>query len=306
MQRHPLLTRRHRGSNAIEFFFALSPVIVITFVFTQFYFLGTQSYFGLTKGYAKAFREAYQRDSSDGFEPVVGDETISAQIYMVPMFRSLSGGSAKRKWQPPGHNMETSFVIGAGSAGQWYNVWDPAIGFVGLAEQYINFPWMSIGFGSVVPAQAMQQPDTGALQDAANNAAAQGQQEANDAPKDVCSQYQDAMDHMSTFRDRAAQCKDPAIYQQLQGPSGPLYYKDDDLGGTPYYMTNPGDDPDPGDLVVAYPPQYYACTDSGFQTNWESGDTYGYGSAAAAQSDYNKGVQGYNDAWNLGHNSGCW
>ncbi|MEO7995732.1 MAG: hypothetical protein ABI743_15145 [bacterium] len=297
--------RRQRGSNAIEFFFALAPVTFITMAYAQFYFLAQGAYFGLTKGYGEAFSDVVNADWTDSCDENMGESDFEADIYIFPRFRGFIGQGAYWNWDPPGDNhLEDKYIITGGCKGDWWDFVTPGLGFVGIVEQYIDFPWSSFNFSSVTgpPPPVGSQSMYG---DIAGNAIDDAGEAADNANTDTCSALQEQIDTFNAFKAKAAACKDPNIYTQLKtGGGDALYYDEDDIGGSLYAYPLP-DDVDPDDLVPAYPSQYYVCSDDDYTENFDNGDNYGYGSAAQAQTDYDNAQNGINQTMQTFNESGC-
>lgn len=300
MKRITRLQRASRGSNAIEFFFSIGPILFMTLAFVQFYMLANEVYFGITKGYARAFKEAYQADHTDDTDDKLGRDDMEADPWILQIWRPYLGGGQRRNWDPPGDlhmGGDGEYWIAGGSQADWWEVWDPAIGLIGLGYQYIDFPWSSASFSGLHPYDASDMAmsgamNTGGMANQAANAQNQADQAQQDAKEEACGDMADMLAEQVDYRNRANACRSPAVWTQMTLAGQPLYYHKNDQGPGEdlYFMVNPPgeDDPDPADLVPAYPAQYYACREDDYID--KDGYEYGYSSAAQAQADYNEAV----------------
>lgn len=289
--------RQRRGSNAIEFVISIGPILWMTLAFVQFYFLGQGAYFALARTHARSFKDAYTRTHTHSTNDRAGRASATAQIFMLPIWRPRIGWGATRTWRPPGAaglGGNAEYRVAGGTKGEWWEVWDPAIGMIGLVNQYMDFPYSSFSVGGLAPYNPTSYTfNTNSMANQANNAQDKADQETEKARQEACADLNSKLNQQIAFRNKADACRNASTYQQMTAAGKPLYYHKNSQGpgNDLYFMVNPPgeDDPNPADLVPAYPNQYYTCNKNDYiQT--DSGN-YGYSSAAQAQADYNKANQ---------------
>ncbi|HYE79443.1 MAG TPA: hypothetical protein VEI97_15770, partial [bacterium] len=206
--------------------------------------------------------------------------------------------------RPIGASSSQNFRVGAGSEGDWWDVWQPFTeglgGPLGLAYQYIDFPWTQLGLNGVNPynGQFGAPPDTGAAQNMAQGAIDQ----AGDAASQLCAQYwQNYVDSQMAYN-AASACANPSIWNQLTDGGGNLLYeeRDPDTGLPTGNMTT---SPTSGSFSnpAAYSPQRKTCTTPGYMGHWPAG----YTGPAQAQSDANAAQNGMNVSIDGGCQAGC-
>lgn len=261
-----LLRSRRRGSNAIEWFFAMAPIIFMSLVYVQFYFLASNIYFGLTKAYATAFKTALASTSSPTINK--GKASVTAQINILSAWRSRLWNQQSRSWSPPG---PSQYWVGGGArASMGYLDFEWAEGFVGIFEQYADFPWTGMSSGELtqtatnpnVLGSAANPPNENTGNQAAGSAAAAQAQ----AKQQACNDAAQKLMEISLKEPSFNYCRSNGAWTQATDPDtgNPLYYTQDIFGSYNFGSPTTVNTGHP-----AYPPAHYQnhCNDLGSQAN---------------------------------------
>jgi|GEM_PF-3736735 len=259
-----LLRSRRRGSNAIEWFFAMAPIIFMSLVYVQFYFLASNIYFGLTKAYATAFKTALASTSSPTISK--GKASVSVQVNILSAWRSRLWNQQSKSWSPPG---PSEYWVGGGArASMGYLDFEWIQGFPGLFQQYADFPWTGMSSGQLNQAATNPQilgagaPSQNTGTDAQGDAAdAQAQAKAN-----ACSNASQKLFEISLKEPSFNYCRSNGAWTQSTDPDTgqPLYYTKDIFGQYNFGSPTTANTGHP-----AYPPAHYqnSCNEMGSQAS---------------------------------------